>query len=113
MLPPLHYLLIKGTTKGMKRFVLGMTALVCAMSMEASKPLVSPEIDPSDLDTLKSVELQGVQVVSTRASKKTPVAYSNLSKEDLKAVNFGQDIPYLLSLTPSITMTSDAGNGIG
>ena len=97
----------------MKRFVLGMAALVCAVSMQSKKPLVSPEVDPSELDTLKSVELQGVQVVSTRASKKTPVAYSNLSKEDLKAVNFGQDIPYLLSLTPSITMTSDAGNGIG
>ena len=97
----------------MKRFVLGMTALLCAVSVQSKKPLVSPEIDPSDLDTLKSVELQGVQVVSTRASKKTPVAYSNLSKEDLKAVNFGQDVPYLLSLTPSITMTSDAGNGIG
>ena len=36
-----------------------------------------------------------------------------MSKEELKAVNFGRDIPYLLSLTPSITMTSDAGNGIG
>ena len=97
----------------MKRFVLGMTALVCVVSVQSKKPLVSPEVDPSELDTLTSIELQGVQVVSTRASKKTPVAYTNLSREELKAVNFGQDIPYLLSLTPSITMTSDAGNGIG
>ena len=97
----------------MKRIVLGMTALMCAMSMQSKEPLALPENDPSNLDTLKSVELQGVQVVSTRASKKTPVAYTNLSREELKAVNFGQDIPYLLSLTPSITMTSDAGNGIG
>ena len=52
----------------MKRFVLGMTALLCAVSVQSKKPLVSPEIDPSDLDTLKSVELQGVQVVSSRAS---------------------------------------------
>ena len=43
----------------MKRFVLGMTALLCAVSVQSKKPLVSPEIDPSDLDTLKSVELQG------------------------------------------------------
>ena len=91
----------------MKRIVLGMTALMCAMSMQSKEPLALPENDPSNLDTLKSVELQGVQVVSTRASKKTPVAYTNLSKEELKAVNFGRDIPYLLSLTPSITMTSD------
>ena len=36
-----------------------------------------------------------------------------MTQEQLKAVNFGQDVPYLLSLTPSVTMTSDAGNGIG
>ena len=81
--------------------------------MQSKKPLALPENDPSELDTLTSIELQGVQVVSTRASKKTPVAYTNMSREELKAVNFGQDVPYLLSLTPSITMTSDAGNGIG
>lgn len=70
------------------------------------------ELD-TQMDTLKSVELQDVQVVSTRATKKTPMAFTNMDKEQLKAVNFGQDIPFLLSLTPSITMTSDAGNGIG
>ena len=67
----------------------------------------------AELDTLRSVELQDVQVVATRATKKTPVAFTNMSKEQLKTVNFGQDVPYLLSLTPSVTMTSDAGNGIG
>ena len=70
------------------------------------------EVD-TQLDTLKSVEVQNVQVVATRATHKTPVAFTNMSKEQLKAVNHGKDVPYLLSLTPSVTMTSDAGNGIG
>ncbi len=65
------------------------------------------------IDTLKSVELQNVQVVSTRAAKNTPVAFTNMGADQLKNVNYGQDVPYLLSLTPSVTMTSDAGNGIG
>jgi iron complex outermembrane receptor protein len=73
----------------------------------------SLSLQAAELDTLKSVELQDVQVVSTRATKKTPMAFTNMDKEQLKAVNFGQDVPYLLSLTPSVTMTSDAGNGIG
>ena len=90
-----------------------MAALVCAVSVQSTNPPVVPEIDPSELDTLQSVELEGVQVISTRASKKMPVAYTNMSQDELKAVNFGQDVPYLLSLTPSVTMTSDAGNGIG
>jgi len=79
-----------------------MTVLCASLSLQAA-----------ELDTLKSVELQEVEVKATRATKKTPMAFTNMDKEQLKAVNFGQDIPFLLSLTPSITMTSDAGNGIG
>lgn len=68
---------------------------------------------PVKLDTLKTYTLEGVQVKSTRAGKKTPVAFKNLSQQQIKSVNFGQDLPYLLSLTPSVLTTSDAGNGIG
>ena len=85
----------------MRKFFM-MTALTVAMTTQAA-----------DIDTLKSVALQNVEVVSIRATRKTPVAFANMSKEQLKAVNHGKDIPFLLSLTPSITMTSDAGNGIG
>ena len=88
----------------MKRLFLGIAALVCAVSVNAEE---------TTADSLLSVNLQDVQVVSTRASKKTPVAYTNVSQKELKSVNFGQDLPYLISLTPSVTMTSDAGNGIG
>lgn len=65
------------------------------------------------IDTLKARQLQEVQVISTRASKKAPLAFTNVSKNDIQSVNYGKDIPYLLALTPSITLTSDAGNGIG
>ena len=87
----------------MKKQFLVTMALVSAMSMNAAEPV----------DSLKTVELQDVQVRSTRASKKTPMAFTNMNQKQLKQVNHGQDIPYLLSLTPSVTMTSDAGNGIG
>ena len=65
------------------------------------------------VDTTKIVELQDVQVISTRASKNTPMAYTNMSKEQIKALNHGKDVPYLLSMTPSVTYSSDAGAGIG
>lgn len=67
----------------------------------------------STKDSLKVINLQEVQVVSTRATAKTPVAFTNIGKAELKKVNFGQDIPYLLSMTPSTLTTSDAGGGIG
>ena len=87
----------------MRKRLIAAAAMVCAASAWAAEPL----------DTLRTYELQDVQVTSTRASRKTPVAYRDVSKEELSRMNFGQDIPYLLSLTPSVTTTSDAGNGIG
>ena len=55
----------------------------------------------AESDSLKVINLQEVQVVSTRATAKTPMAFTNIGKAELKKVNFGQDIPYLLSMTPS------------
>lgn len=54
-----------------------------------------------------------VFVSATRAKSKTPMAYSNVSKDALESKNLGQDIPYLLQLTPSFVATSDAGAGVG
>ncbi|MBN2635173.1 MAG: TonB-dependent receptor [Prolixibacteraceae bacterium] len=54
-----------------------------------------------------------VFISATRAKSKTPMAYSNVSKNELENKNLGQDIPYLLQLTPSFVATSDAGAGVG
>ena len=64
-------------------------------------------------DSLKTVDLQDVQVVSVRASKKTPMAFTDMDKQALSRVNFGKDVPSLLSTMPSVTTSSDAGTGIG
>ena len=76
-----------------------------------SLPMMADQTE--DLDTLKMYELQELQVKSLRATKNTPVAFTDMGRVQLQSINHGQDVPYLLSLTPSITMTSDAGNGIG
>lgn len=54
-----------------------------------------------------------VVVIATRAGNTTPVAYSTVSKEEISRKNQGQDVPYLLALTPSLVTTSDAGAGVG
>lgn len=64
-------------------------------------------------NSLRVINLNEVEVISTRATGNTPVAFTNVSKEQLKKVNVGQDLPYLLSMTPSAITTSDAGAGIG
>lgn len=64
-------------------------------------------------DSLQYVALEEVQIVSTRATSKTPVAFTDVNKEQIKKQNFGLDIPFLLTATPSVLTTSDAGSGIG
>lgn len=67
----------------------------------------------SERDSLKNVNLQEVQVVSTRATAKTPVAFTNVTKNQIQKQNTGIDLPFLLLNTPSVITTSDAGAGIG
>ncbi len=54
-----------------------------------------------------------VLVSATRAGNKTPVVVTNVTKDELNKRNLGQDIPMLLSLTPSFVTSSDAGAGVG
>lgn len=54
-----------------------------------------------------------VFISALRAERKTPMAYIDLDEEQINARNYGQDIPYIVGLTPSVITTSDAGHGIG
>ncbi len=71
-------------------------------------------------DVVLNVQLKPMEVITndviisaTRAGDRAPLAYTNVSGEILEKRNTGQDIPYLLGLTPSFIETSEAGNGIG
>lgn len=54
-----------------------------------------------------------VVISATRAGEQTPTTYTNMNSEEIEAVNYGQDLPYVLQFTPSTVVTSDAGAGIG
>jgi iron complex outermembrane receptor protein len=60
-----------------------------------------------------AIHLQTVDIVANRATDKTPVAFTNISKQQLQSANDGKDLPYLISFTPSLVTTSDAGAGMG
>jgi iron complex outermembrane receptor protein len=71
-------------------------------------------------DTMLSITVESlahlkdeVVVTSTRAATQTPVTFSTIDKTEIKKINSGKDIPYLLGNLPSVITTSDAGNGIG
>ncbi len=54
-----------------------------------------------------------VLVSATRAGNRAPVAKSEIYKNYIQNQNMGQDIPYLLTMTPSYIATSDGGAGVG
>ncbi|TYP94087.1 iron complex outermembrane recepter protein [Fodinibius salinus] len=54
-----------------------------------------------------------VFVKALRVDKATPMAYENISKASIEQKNLGQDMPYMIGSSPSVTTTSDAGAGIG
>ena len=68
---------------------------------------------PAATDTVPSIALSEVEVLGTRASENTPVAYTNVTAKQLATQNHGLDIPFLLTMTPSVITTSDAGAGVG
>src|ERR1700712_1051949 len=57
--------------------------------------------------------LEPVEIKALRAGEKAPFAKSNISKTDIEKLNLGQDLPFIVSQTPSVIITSDAGNGVG
>jgi len=64
-------------------------------------------------DSIKVNSLDEVLVSALRVTTKTPVSFSNLTKEEIRFRNLGQDIPILMNYMPSVVTTSDAGNGVG
>ncbi|MCK5702626.1 MAG: Plug domain-containing protein, partial [Cyclobacteriaceae bacterium] len=66
-----------------------------------------------DEDSIWVKELEEIVISGTRAGVNTPVTYQNIKKEEIELRNLGQDMPYILSASPSLVYTSDAGTGIG
>ena len=112
-------IIVKGTTNGtvsgvngdfMIQAEEGSTLVISYIGYQTVEVAAAADIN---VTMEEGQPLEQVIVSSTRAGIKTPMAYNNLNQEQIQRQNFGKDIPFLLATTPSITTTSDAGNGIG
>jgi iron complex outermembrane receptor protein len=74
---------------------------------------VSLSAQESVLDSLEVQNLEEVIVSSVRVKDNIPIAFNNVSKEEISKRNLGQDIPILLNFLPNVVTTSDAGAGFG
>ncbi len=71
------------------------------------------EQETDSIEDKKVEVLDEVFVSAIRVTNQTPVTFSNLTKEEIKPRNLGQDIPILMNFLPSVVTTSDAGAGVG
>ena len=91
------------------------TLKVTFVGFETYKQEISISADQTlDISIRESATMtEEVIVRGTRANEQTPTTYSSLSEEEVAARNLGQDLPFLLQMTPSLVVTSDAGAGVG
>lgn len=54
-----------------------------------------------------------VNILATRAQRNYPTTYSTITNKQITEVNLGKDMPYIIQTSPSVVVTSDAGNGVG
>ena len=86
----------------MKRFLLPILTGVAAVAAHAQES-----------DSVRMYRLQQIEVTATRATPRTPVAYTDLSHDAIARNSYGTDIPTVLALTPSMIATNETGIGIG
>ena len=85
----------------MKRFSLGIAALLIAVNVNAQNN-----------DTLRFETLNEVVVSSVRVQKNAPFAVTNIDKMELNDFSkTGQELPFLFAKTPGIIAWSE--NGVG
>ena len=58
---------------------------------------------------IDAITLTDVEVLASRASEKTPVAYTTVGKEEMELRLGSQDIPMALNTTPSVYATQQGG----
>ena len=92
----------------MKRYFLSSAALLALCAGVDTRAA-----EPTPGDSLRMYRMQEVEVTASRATQSTPVAFADLSRDEIARNSYGLDIPSLLTLTPSVVATNETGIGIG
>ena len=83
------------------------------LSLLATSTLLVGGAQTIDEDSLSIHHLQAIEVKASRATQQTPVAYSDITSEELQRNSYGVDMPSVLAVTPSMIATNETGIGIG
>lgn len=61
----------------------------------------------------KAILTDEIVIRAIRADENAPVTSTQMNKNEIEERNLGQDITYIMNMTPSVVVTSDAGAGVG
>lgn len=97
----------------MKKILLFTAAFAAiALSAHAAEEQAASASGEEDAITVLMNTMDDIEV-SAKRIQQTTSNHETLSKEQLNKDNTGQNLPYLLSTTPGLQVTSDDGLGIG
>ena len=102
----------------MKSFFTSALFLLSAFRLFSQSPAIvdsSKMMSSTDTSGLKKsgLFLEPVEITAIRAGDKTPFTNVTINAAQISKINNGQDLPFILNQTPSVVVSSDAGNGIG
>ena len=82
------------------------SVLIIASTLMALSAEGKTTVPADSLKISKDISLDEVVVTATKVAKGTPVAYSELTKDELNRRNDGQGIPFLILQSPSVTVST-------
>jgi len=83
--------------------VIGYSKIEKNVSVGTSKTTLNFELDRTTL------EMSALEVLASRATRETPVAYTNVAKQEMTNRLGSRDIPIILNTTPSVYSTNQGG----
>ena len=86
-----------------------VTASVIGYANASKTVNVSGDVTVNLALDISALELSALEVLASRAGERTPVAYTNVSKDEMEARLGSQDIPMILNTTPSVYATQQGG----
>ncbi|MFQ6612325.1 MAG: TonB-dependent receptor [Fidelibacterota bacterium] len=86
-----------------------VTASVIGYADVSKTVNVSGDITVNFALETSALELSALEVLASRATRNTPVAYSNIKKEDMELRLGSRDIPLVMNTTPSVYATAQGG----
>ena len=90
--------------------VMGSSVTVSVIGYEDQSTYIDSEDPLEFVMVMTTVEFNELEVLASRASENTAVAYSDVDKEEIELRLGAQDIPLAMNLIPSVYATNQGGH---